>query len=376
MHIGLNAYLLSSRAGFRSAGIHSVIHHLLLHLPQVAPPSWRFTAHVGLGNYLDYSGVVLRRSHWDTESPLKRILWEQLVEPWRLNSFDLYHAMAFVAPMLATKPFVVTIYDLTFIRYPQALSPLRRLYLRLLTALTCRRAQRIIAISQSTADDLVRFLGINPDKIDITPLGYDKSRYRPLPPAEVEAFRRQQGLPERFWLFIGTLEPRKNLVTLLRAYRHLSPAERLPLFIAGGKGWQYDDIFQIVNDYHLHDSVYFPGFLPTDSLALWYNSAETFIYPSVFEGFGLPVLEAMACGTPVVTTNVSALPEVVGSVGLCLPPHDEGAWTDALRHIYQSSSWREEARHQGLERARQFDWTITASATINAYARAVSVDRS
>lgn len=372
MHIGLNAYLLATRAGFRSAGIHSVIHHLLLHLPHVMPPDWRLTAHVGNGDYAPYDGVQLKRARWDTEAPLKRIVWEQFIEPWRLDDFDLYHAMAFVAPLLMTKPIIVTIYDLTFMRYPQRLSPLRRLYLQLFTALTCRRARRIIAISESTANDLVALLGIERHKIDVTPLGYNAQLYRPLPTAEIADFRRRQGLPDRFWLFIGTLEPRKNLGTLLRAYARLPRSERLPLVLAGGKGWQYEEIFNLVDDYHLQDSVRFPGFLPTDSLALWYNSAEVFLYPSVFEGFGLPVLEAMACGVPVVTSDISSLPEVAGSAGLCIPPHDETAWAETLRRIYYDSDWRQQARQQGLKRAQQFDWMTTARATLSAYQRAMS----
>ena len=210
---------------------------------------------------------------------------------------------------------VVTVYDLSFLRYPERLSAARRWYLRSFTALTCRRARRVLAISRSTAADLSKLLGVKPDKIDVTPLGYDRSAYRPLPSAEVERFRRKQGLPKRFWLFVGTLEPRKNLPMLLRAYAGLPRKQRLPLILGGGKGWRAEEVFAAIKQYDLADSVKHIGFVPTADLPVWYNCAEAFLYPSVYEGFGLPVLEAMACGTPVITSAASSLPEVAGNAG-------------------------------------------------------------
>jgi glycosyltransferase involved in cell wall biosynthesis len=227
-------------------------------------------------------------------------------------------ALAFVSPLVLRKPSLVTVYDLSFIHYPQVLSAARRWYLRLFTTLSCRRARRVITISHATARDLHESLGISPDKIDVAACGYDHARYQPLPSEEVEAFRVKRGLPERFWFFLGTLEPRKNLATLLDAYARLPGTERLPLILAGGKGWQYADIFERITRYGLEDQVRLPGFVPAEDLPLWYNSAEVFIYPSVFEGFGLPVLEAMACGAPVIVSDASSLPEVAGSAGLLI----------------------------------------------------------
>ena len=371
MHIGLNAQLLSSQPGYRAAGIHQVIHQLLSHLPSQAPPDWRFTAFVGARNTANYDGVTMRRSRWDTESAPKRILWEQLAQPWQQGQFDLAHDMAFVSPLLGSRPSVVTVYDLSFLRYPERLTAARRLYLRLLTGISCQRARRVTAISHSTGQDLSTLLGIAPDKIDVTPLGYDAAVYRPLPPEEIAAFRARHGLPDRFWLFIGTLEPRKNLIMLLKAYAALPRSERLPLILAGGKGWGYAPIFDTIQAYDLAGDVSLPGFLPSEDIAYWYNSAETFLYPSVFEGFGLPVLEAMACGTPVITSNVSSLPEVAGDAGLCLPPDDVDAWTEALRLARSDASWRDQTRHSGLLAAQAFDWKVTARLTVQSYQRAL-----
>jgi glycosyltransferase involved in cell wall biosynthesis len=216
-HIGLNAHLLASKPGYRAAGIHNYIHHLLRHLPTAAPSEWQFTALVGAANTASYDGITMRRARIDTESVSRRILWEQFAQPGQLRAFDLYHALAFVAPLVLPVPMVVTIYDLSFMRYPERLSTGRRLYLRYFTELTCKRARRILAISHSTGRDLTELLGVPASKIDVTPLGYDASLYKPLPRTEVEAFRQRNGLPERFWLFVGTLEPRKNLVTLIEA---------------------------------------------------------------------------------------------------------------------------------------------------------------
>jgi len=370
MHIGLNAHLLSSQPGYRSAGIHHYMDNLLRHLPAAAPADWRFTAMVGAANTSKYDGIKLRHAGWNTESPINRILWEQLAQPWQLGDFDLYHALAFVAPVWLRKPTVVTVYDLSFIHYPQVLSPARRLYLRLFTQLSCQRANRVIAISHSTAHDLQVSLGIPSDKIDVAAPGYNPELYRRLPAEQVAAFRQEKGLPERFWLFIGTLEPRKNLPTLLRAYAALT--ERLPLIVAGGKGWQYDEIFATVEQYELANDVHFPGFVPADELPFWYNSAEVFIYPSVFEGFGLPVLEAMACGTPVIVSDTSSLPEIVGSTGIRVAPFDTQSWTDALHRALTDKGWRQKAAQNGLVEAARFQWNATAQETIASYRRAIN----
>jgi glycosyltransferase involved in cell wall biosynthesis len=372
MHIGLNAHLLSGQASYRSAGIHGYIYNTLLHLAAAAPADWRFTALVGAGNAAQFPGIHTRRARFDTTSPLRRILWEQLAQPWQLGDFDLYHALAFVSPVLLNKPSVVTVYDLSFVHYPQVLTPARRLYLRLFTRLSCQRARRVIAISHSTAQDVIRTLGIPADKVDVAAPGYDPQRFQPLPPQTVAAFRAEKGLPERFWLFMGTLEPRKNLVTLLEAYATLPPTERLPLLLGGGKGWLYEDIFATIERHGLQDTVRWLGYLPAQELPLWYNSAEVFVFPSVFEGFGLPVLEAMACGTPVIVSDASSLPEVAGTAGLILPPRDTTAWASALRTAFHQSAWRDEAAQQGLAWARRFSWQSTAQETLRSYTCALT----
>ena len=372
-HIGINAHLLSGQTGYRSAGIHGYIQHTLTQLAAVAPPDWRFTVLCGREYRGDFAGLHLRRSRLDTQTPLRRILWEQLAQPAQLGAFDMLHAMAFVGPLLLTRPLVVTVYDLSFLRYPQLLPPARRHYLQALTRLSCRRARRVIAISQSTAVDVADLLGIPPDRIDIAAPGYDAARFCPQPAEAVAAFRQRAGLPERFWLYVGTLEPRKNLLTLLRACARLP--ERLPLVLAGGKGWDFEEVFATVARLGLQDSVRFPGYLPQEELALWYTCAEVFVYPSLYEGFGMPVLEAMACGTPVIVADASSLPEVAGDGAACLPPTDIDAWATALQHAMRNEMWRENERERGLRQARRFTWRKTAERTIGSHACALNLAR-
>lgn len=367
MHIGINAHLLSSSQGYRSAGIHGYIYNTLNNLAEYMPTDWRITALLNQNSPHQFPNIANQPAPFDTASAIKRIVWEQAVQPFGLGKFDLYHAMAFVSPLIQTRPTVVTVYDLSFIRYPEVLSSARRHYLKTFTALSCRRAERVIAISHSTAKDIHELLNIPTDKIDMIHGGYDDRSLYPLDADQIEAFRLKKALPDRFWLFIGTLEPRKNLVTLLDAYAQLKPDERLQLYIGGGKGWDYQPIFERIERYNLQADVHFLGFIPADELVLWYNSAEAFIFPSVYEGFGLPVLEAMACGTPVMISDASSLPEIAGECGLIVPPLEIDAWTEALRRLYHDASWRQTAREKGLEIAKRFSWRQTAEQTIKTY---------
>src|SRR5260221_8251375 len=264
--IGLNAHLLAAGSGYRRAGIHGYISQLIDHLP-AAEPAYRYKVFVGDGQLTAHPQLSVRRSRLRTGHPLNRILWEQFAQPWQLNGLDLVHEMAFVARVVMPKPFVVTVYDLTFIRYPDRLPRVRRLSLRLLTGLSCKRARRVMAISQSTADDLIALLNVPRERIDLAIPGIEP-RFRPLPAAEVEAWRQRRGLPEHFILFVGTLEPRKNLPMLLRAYAALPEADQRshPLVLAGGRGWMVEEIDRTIASYNLAPNVIFPGFLADEEL--------------------------------------------------------------------------------------------------------------
>jgi glycosyltransferase involved in cell wall biosynthesis len=248
--------------------------------------------------------------------------------------------------------------------------------LSLFTALSARRARRVIAISESTKRDVVKLLGVPPDRVYVVYCGVDDT-FRPLPAADVAQFRRERALPDRFILFLGTLEPRKNVKTLVQAYGRWRVAESdVPkLVVAGGKGWFYDQIFAEVERLGLTGEVIFPGYVMQQELPLWYNASDIFVYPSRYEGFGLPVLEAMTCGTPVVTTNVASLPEVAGDAALLVSPDDEAQLLDAMRRASSDGSLRQEMVTKGLARAADFTWARTARQTLDAYDRALGKER-
>jgi glycosyltransferase involved in cell wall biosynthesis len=372
IHVGLNAHLLSLTLNYRGAGINSYIYHLLRCLEQ-ADSGQRYSVFLSERRFASQR-LALHYSRWPTYRPVVRILWEQLVLPLvlRQTGVDLLHALAFAGPLATTCPFVVTIYDLSFLRYPEAFRPWNRCYLSRFTAISARRARRIIAISESTKRDVVDLLGVPADRVDVVYCGTDES-FRLLPAAAVDHFRRERALPERFILFLGTLEPRKNVQALVRAYGRWHAADpSIPkLVVGGGKGWYYDQIFTAVEALGLAGEVIFPGYIGQEELPLWYNAADLFVYPSRFEGFGLPVLEAMACGTPVVTSNVSSLPEVAGDAALLVPPDDEAQLIEAMRRALGDMALRQEMRAKGQAHAATFTWERTARQTAAAYERAL-----
>jgi glycosyltransferase involved in cell wall biosynthesis len=367
-HVALNAHLLFGGASYRSAGIHQYIHNTLKHLPAAAP-DFDFTVLVGAGRP-EMARASVIRSRWPTHRPLVRILWEQLAQPWTLARLrpDLLHSLAFASPLLGAPPAVVTVYDLSFRLFPENFPALQRLYLSTLTALSCRRARRVIAISESTKRDVVRLLGVSAERVEVAYPGVDP-RFRPLPRAEVEAFRTRHSLPQHFLLYLGTLEPRKNLATLIAAFANLkSQISSLQLVVAGAKGWFYESVFQQVERLGLRECVHFPGYLPADDLPLWYNACAVFVYPSSFEGFGMPVAEALACARPVVTSNVSSLPEAGGDAALFTSPGDVDALVAALGRALTTGN---ELAVRGPEHAARFTWPATARRTVEAYRKAL-----
>lgn len=379
IHVGLNAHLLSRQAGYRRGGIHNYIQQLLGHLP-AADPSLRvtvFTSQKREGQKNGPDALDWRTSRWSTGRPWVRIAWEQLVQPWALlrAGVDLLHGLAFVSPLVTTVPAVITVHDLSFLRFPERFRPANRFYLSMLSRLSCRRARRVIAVSQATADEVVHLLDVPADRVDVVPHGVEHTRFRPLSSTQVEAFRREKGLPERFVLFVGTLEPRKNLITLVEAFARTQAVQgKAHLMIAGGQGWYYQEIFKRVEELGLGKAVHWVGYVPDAELPLWYNAATVFVYPSLYEGFGMPLLEAMACGTPVIASATSCFPEVVGQAGLLVSPQDVAGLSDTMERLLADTGWQAELSQQGRKRAATFTWAATAQATVASYRRALGVD--
>ena len=370
--MGLIATLLSTAASYRGAGIHiysrQLLHHLAEQGRQIA-----FRAFVGDPAYQPPVGLPTYRSARAGANPMSRIIWEQTALPIlaRRQHIALWHGMAYALPLGSSVPGVVTVHDLSFLRYPQAFNTSNRFYLTRIVALSCRRARRVIAVSQATAAEVHELLGISHSKIDVVYNGVD-DEFRQIPHSEVQARREQAGWPQRFILSVGTLEPRKNYPALIRAYaRYRQTSSRpLPLLIGGGKGWRYDEIFALVNELQLEDSVRFLGYLPAEQLPWLYNAATLFVYPSLYEGFGLPVAEAMACGTPAITSTASSLPEIAGEAALTVAPDASDELAEAMRDVLSSEERMHTMQQAGLTQARRFQWQTTAAQTAAVYARA------
>jgi glycosyltransferase involved in cell wall biosynthesis len=373
-HVAISAHLLAARgaAGYRSAGIHTYITHLLQNLPRV-DGTFRYTVYTNAQLSVDGLTAV-RPARWPTTRPLARIAWEQLAQPFALRRDrpDLLHT-SFVGPLLSRQPSVVTIYDLSFALFPELFRGPNQVYLRTATRRSAQHARRVIAISDHTRRDVHRLYGVPLERIDVACPGVDP-RFKPLLPGEVEAFRRRHNLPDRFFLYLGTLEPRKNLGRLIEACSALEMSN-WRLMLVGGKGWMYEDLFAQAKALGLDDRVTFAGFASSEDLPLWYNAATAFVYPSVYEGFGLPPLEAMACGAPVIASNAAALPEVVGDAGLTVEPDDVAGLAQAMRRVWDDETLRRELSQRGIERAGRFTWEATARATVESYRRALSLPR-
>jgi glycosyltransferase involved in cell wall biosynthesis len=373
-HVAINAHLLSGRAWYRSAGVHQYIYRLLRHLGQL-DDRLRYTVLLGEGVLPSNDALTVLRSRWPTSRAAVRVLWEQFVQPWALRRIraDVVHGPVFVGPLLSPCPVVVTVHDLSFIRFPELFRPANRLYLTVLTRLSARRARRLIAVSAHTASEITRLLGVPPGRVDVVYHGVDPA-FRPFPADEIAAFPQRRGLPERFVLFVGTLEPRKNLVRLVEAFARVCDGS-VGLVLAGGRGWLYDELLATVEALGLGDAVIFAGYVMNDELPLWYNAATVVAYPSVYEGFGLPVLEAQACGTPVLTSNVSSLPEAAGDAALMVDPYDVEALAAGLNQLLTDGPMRHQLRERGLAHARLFSWPHAAQETARVYWRALAEGR-
>jgi glycosyltransferase involved in cell wall biosynthesis len=368
--IGINAQIVTLRAGYRQAGVSRFTEQMVRAL-QGRDTSARYSVFLNdtaRGGFSDSPNMRFRYSRLPAGKPLVRILWEQTILPALAARLDVLHCPVNVLPLFTTCPSVLTIHDLTFLRYPERFKPERQRYLAALTKLSAKRARRIMADSANTKADVAELLNVPPERIDVVYPGLDAA-FHPFQARDIAEFRRRKGLPDELILYVGTLEPRKNVDMLIRAYA-LLPAgsrRRWPLVVAGGKGWMFDEIFAEVERNNLVDQVIFPGYVDTEELASWYAAASVFVYPSLYEGFGLPALEAMACGTPVVVSNAASLPEVVGDAGAQVDPDRPDELAETLAEVLQSKDKREQMATAGLARAASFTWEKSADQIMRIY---------
>lgn len=283
----------------------------------------------------------------------------------------LFHATEHLVLPLKNVPTVLTVHDLIFRIFPEHHKPLNRWYLNMTMPLYCRRADHIIAVSEATRRDVIAAYHIPPEKVSVI---YEAAspRFEPQLHTVVEAMRTRYHIPPEYLLYVGTIEPRKNLTRLLRVWAPLYQAKEVPpLVIAGQRGWLTGDFFAALENSPARDGVLIPGYIQDADLPAIYSGATALVFPSLCEGFGLPPLEAMSCGTPVVCSNTSSLPEVVGEAALTFDPTDDAAIAEALRRIVKDKELQAQLRTLGVQRAASFSWGRAAQETIGVYRKLV-----
>ena len=293
----------------------------------------------------------------------------------RRNPVDVLHVQ-YTAPPLAPCSVVATIHDLSFEHLPETFNRRSRAQLRLTVRRTARKAAQILTLSEFSRRDIVDTYRIAPDRVSVTPAAAS-SHFKPIEDeTELRKIREIYGIERDYILSVSSIQPRKNLIRLIEAYsclRGLRPEGKLPqLILVGKRGWLDNETFRAAQRHSANNDIAFTGYVAENDLSALYSGATCFVYPSFFEGFGLPVLEAMQCGAPVIAGNRTSIPEVVGKAGLLFDPFDTNSLVQALTRVLDDSEYRAALRIQGLERAREFDWKQTARMTLQAYEKAVA----
>ncbi len=373
MHVGLNLiFLVPGETG----GMEVVARELIPALVAEAPPEMRFTA------FVNREAAAAGDGPWGELLPAvtvpvnarDRVQWvlgEQTLLPvlGARAGVELMHSLASTAPLWGRFRRVVTVHDLIYAHFPEAHAGLRDKGMRVLVPGAVRRSHRVIADSQSTRNDLVELLHVAPQRVDVVPLGLGTVR-RDAPPPERDVRARFELGERSVVLSLSAKRPHKNLLALIGALARIAPEQRPVLVIPGYPTTHEVELRGRASALGIADDVRFPAWVSNAELEGLWSIARAFVFPSLYEGFGLPVLEAMARGVPVACSDASSLPEVAGDAALRFDPHDEAAIATALQRLLSDSVLVETLRARGLERAREFTWERTARLTLESYARA------
>lgn len=360
MHVLINGMQGGNQSG-TGRYTEELIRHLAKLDAELALTVW-WPSGVTPGDWADAVELILQpRGIW------ARLKLERQIQR-TLPAFDVVHYPASIGPLDGGPNVVVTVHDCIFMRHPDWFRWERAEYYRWAGSRSARRAARVIADSQATAYDLRELIGVPDSRIDVIPLGVD-GQFRPAPAEAIGAMRARYKLPESYFLYVGTLEPRKNLAAVVRAWDRVAGEIGDDLVIAGRTGWKTEEMMAAIRQAKHRDRIHLPGFIEQADLAPAIGAARVFVWPSLFEGFGLPVLEAMACGTPVLTSSTSSLPEVAGDAALLVDPESEDAIAEGMKRLSQDDLLRARLSAAGLQRAAEFTWARTAERTLEVYER-------
>lgn len=309
---------------------------------------------------------------------LYKMIWNIIPIPYWLffkKKMDLTHFFNFYIPPFVKGKRVCTIHDMTIKAYPKTVRIENRIMMMLNLKKTCKRADRIITSSEFSKKEIVKYMDVNPDKISVLYSGVNLDLYKPCKNLEkIKKVRDKYSIPDKYYLYLGTLEPRKNIERLIMGYGILKSKKekKIPkLVIAGKKGWMYEDIFKLVKEKELLDDIIFTGYVTQAEAPILMSGAVAFVFPSLYEGFGMPPLEAMACGTPVITSNCASLPEVVGNDGILVDPYSVEEISNALEEIYIDSEKAKKMSIMGIERAKKFSWDILSKKLYEIYEQTI-----
>jgi len=368
MRIAVDAHALGTGAGGNESYIRALLEAVSIQKADIepeamTPPQWEGELP---------AGIVSRPLH--VRSSVLRVAFD-LPYLLRRGKYDLFHAQ-YIVPPACPCPVVVSIHDFVWKRYPKTLPSLTRFRLHALVPGTLKRARRVFVLSEPMRQELMEFYGFSEDRIDVVPPAVSPRFSADIEPGLVEKVRQKYGLPSEYLLYTGALQPRKNLERLLKAFAEVR-GEGFPhrLAIAGRKAWMTRALTQTVRRLSLENDLVFTGYVDNTDLPLLYKGATAFVYVSIYEGFGIPVLEAMACGTPVLTSNIGALAEVAGNAALTCDPFDIDAIASGLRTMLTDATERQRLEQSGPRRAREFSLEAMGKALVAGYQRALEGER-
>jgi glycosyltransferase involved in cell wall biosynthesis len=364
------------------SGVGNYVLNLIQNLRQVDPDTEYFF--LGLRKNLPLLGTLVKEQNsmvtlFTHENHPLSDFWEHFVLPIRLtkNKIDVFHGPASLIPFRKNHyRVVVTIHDLVAFLFPETIPRKYGSYMRYLLRQGVKKADKIISVSYHTRQDLVDILKVPPEKIIViheapSPI------FRPYHQNEVRAQLEQRyGITKKYIYHLGNIEPRKNLIVLMEAFTKVCQefGSEYQLVVSGQKGWLIRSLSRFLKNYPVLDQVFFTGYIPMEDLPLLMNGAEVFVFPSLYEGFGLPVLEAMSCGTPVISSNVSSIPEIVGSAGVLVDPNDSSGLAEQIVHLLKNTDERNRLGQAGLEKAAHFSWIDAAQKTLQVYRSVKELD--
>jgi len=371
MRIAINALLANNLSG---TGKYSK--QLIKHLARIDEKN-EYIIFAPVGNYFDCLDKndnfrIIKIPFKDK----KRLVWEQFILPLRTKFLhaDLLHSLTFVSPYFNLVPSVVTIHDMAFRKHAWTISKDRSHYYDFFIPRSIKTANRIIAVSEFTKTEIVKSFPGKGSFVSVTPEGIDNFFQGKLDDSKTPAILDKYKLKPGFILSVGTIEPRKNYARLLDAYHMLVKKKNIKekLVIVGRMGWDFDEIQELSENNELKDRVVFPGFITPEELAAFYSQATIFVLPSLYEGFGLPILEAMTFGLPLITSNISALPEVAGDAAIFVNPYNRREIANAMFRLLRDETLKSALSSKSLERVKYFNWKTTAIKTLQVYKETTS----